>query len=137
MFGFIIILMTMESDFIFQFLSVCFYHQGTSSVTAKATTAMNSRTIVHLLFVFSFFATCLPAPRHFLVETEDGEETQGKIEDGGEGAGGDFGLDYADDDDDDDDDDDNDGKKKSTKPYQRRKKFKQVEHKCFALVWEC
>ena len=48
---------------------------------------MNSKTIVRLLFVFTIFASCLPAPRHFLVETEDGGETKGKI------AGGkDYGL---------------------------------------------
>ena len=46
-----------------------------------ATTVMNSKTIVRLLLVFSLFASCLPAPGHFLVETEDagegGEEVDG------------------------------------------------------------
>ena len=51
--------------------------------TAKATAVMNSKTLVHLLLVFSLFASCLPG-RHFLVETEDGAE--GKNEDVGEEA---------------------------------------------------
>ena len=46
-----------------------------------ATTVMNSKTIVRLLLVFSLFASCLPAPGHFLVETGDagegGEEVDG------------------------------------------------------------
>ena len=44
---------------------------------------MNSKTLVHLLLVFSLFASCLPG-RHFLVETEDGAE--GNNEDVGEEA---------------------------------------------------
>ena len=32
---------------------------------------MNSKTIFHLLLVFSLFASGLPASKHFLVETED------------------------------------------------------------------
>ena len=53
------------------------------ATTAKATAVMNSKTLVHLLLVFSLFASCLPG-RHFLVETEDGGE--GKNEDVGEEA---------------------------------------------------
>ena len=45
------------------------------ATAAKATAVMNSKTLVHLLLVFSLFASCLPVPgRHFLVETEDGAE---------------------------------------------------------------
>ena len=55
------------------------------ATAAKATAVMNSKTLVHLLLVFSLFASCLPVPgRHFLVETEDGAE--GKNEDVGEEA---------------------------------------------------
>ena len=53
------------------------------ATAAKATAVMNSKTLVHLLLVFSLFASCLPG-RHFLVETEDGAE--GKNEDVGEEA---------------------------------------------------
>ena len=44
--------------------------ESTLAATAKATTIMNSKTIFHLLLVFSLFYSCLPAPKHFLVETE-------------------------------------------------------------------
>ena len=44
--------------------------KSTLAATAKATTTMNSKAIVHLLLVFSLFYSCLPAPKHFLVETE-------------------------------------------------------------------
>ena len=42
----------------------------------EATTTMNSKTIFHLLLAFSLFTSCLPAPKHFLVETE----AKGKID---------------------------------------------------------
>ena len=64
-------------------------HQGNYSRTAKAARIMRSKSIVHLLLLFSLFVSCLPAPKLLLVETEGGEEAD---EDGG--AGEYVGADY-------------------------------------------
>ena len=47
---------------------------------------MNLKTIVNLLLLFSFFVSCLPAPKLLLVETEGGEEGDDRKAEGGKGV---------------------------------------------------